>query len=60
MVALMHPMTSSLPSIKKKIMSSLQAGLKHAVEQGEDIQGFHLQCPAFEEQDVQGNLVIIH
>jgi hypothetical protein len=56
----MHPMTSSLPSIKKKIMSSLQAGLKHAVEQGEDIQGFHLQCPAFEEQDVQGNLVIIH
>ena len=37
------------------LLSPLQAGLKQAVERGEDIQGYALQCPVFEAQDREGN-----
>lgn len=39
------------------LLSPVQAALKQAVEQGEDVQGYAFQCPGFDAQDQQGNTV---
>lgn len=52
-----RPLTFN-PSVS--LLSPLQAGLKQAAEQGEDIQGYVLQCPVFEAQDQEGNAVTYH
>ena len=38
----------------------MQAGLQGPLDQGYDIQGFHLQSPVFKEQDPQDNLARVH
>ncbi|XP_012923159.1 endogenous retrovirus group K member 10 Gag polyprotein-like [Heterocephalus glaber] len=55
-----HPPGPRPLSVNSRSLSPLQATLQHAVDRGEDTQGFHLACPVFEEADAQGNMVRIH
>ncbi|XP_021092214.1 endogenous retrovirus group K member 113 Gag polyprotein-like [Heterocephalus glaber] len=55
-----HPPGPRPLSVNSRSLLPLQATLQHAVDRGEDTQGFHLACPVFEEADAQGNMVRTH
>ncbi|XP_021103309.1 endogenous retrovirus group K member 7 Gag polyprotein-like [Heterocephalus glaber] len=54
------PPVPQLSSPAPHPLSALQATLQAAAERGEDLAGFQMVCPVFEEPDQQGQMVCVH